>query len=341
MRSLMKLNNNQIKRHIIIWIFIFTYWNIYTPVPGSLIAKVIGGTIEDINYLFVFYSITLFILPKYWNYRWLGVIIGGLLSYLLFTCVTYLNYLIIIPKLEGKVFYQDYPISVLLIDDVFYFFIIALAARANFFYRYSIYNYNLQAEKEKSLLLKELVFLKSQFNSHITFNFLNYCYSKVHRESTEVANSISLFSDILRYSLQVKPDEKIPLDEEINYIQNYIGLQNHLYNNNVHLKLLCTGQIKNVTIYPGILISIVEDAFYFGVFNDPNFPISIKLDVTTGRISFLVRNKIKTEKNEATYNTSSFNLTQTLKLNYKDNYMLRKEADNEFFITELIIFNLQ
>lgn len=60
----------------------------------------------------------------------------------------------------------------------------------------------MQAEKERNIIVKEIEFLKNQFNSEITFNFLNHCYDEVKCVSQETAETIKIFIRILNYSLK-------------------------------------------------------------------------------------------------------------------------------------------
>jgi hypothetical protein len=50
---------------------------------------------------------------------------------------------------------------------------------------------------------------------------ITFAYSRIYHHAPEAADSIELFSDMLRYTLQTKPDEQVPLEEEIVYLGNY------------------------------------------------------------------------------------------------------------------------
>lgn len=331
----MHLNKKQIKKHVAFWIIIIAYLNILAPVPGSWAAKIFGGALESFNYLFVFYSLSLFVFPKCWDKRriyWMFVLI----SYCLYSTVTYLNYLKIIPYLGGSSFHQNEPISLLFIDNIFYFSILGSSATASFFYRYSILKYKLQAEKEKSLLIKELNFLKNQFNSHITFNFLNYCYSKIHRKLPDTAESIGLFSDMLRYTLQTRPEESVSLANEITNIENFINLQK-LLTPKVYATFSYEGETKGKFILPRILITFVENAFKHGVCNDAQTPILINLKVNEKKMTFTVNNKVNTNKKKWSALSGLENVKQILDLYYINHYELKHEKKEEFYNIELCI----
>ena len=216
MNSLMHFNKKLIKNHIFIWLLVIAYLNIYNPFPGPWAAKIIGGSLDALNCIFVFYSMSLFVFPKFWESKRLYLLCTGVIvCYCAFSAISYLNFLIIIPYFGGRLYYENHSIFVLLIDSIFFYFIFGSAGVASFFYQYSTNKFTLHSKREKSLLVKELNFLKNQFNSHITFNFLSYCYSKIHQKQPETAESIGIFSDMLRYTLQSKPEETASLDNEI------------------------------------------------------------------------------------------------------------------------------
>src|ERR1035437_1267709 len=129
MNPLRHLNKKQIKKHILFWIIIVLYLNIDSPVPGSWSAKIIGGAIEALNYMFAFYSISLFIFPiSYKKARIYLLFLFIPICYCSYSIVTYFNYLKIIPALGGFSWHQKFPPSSLLIENLFSFFIVSSAA---------------------------------------------------------------------------------------------------------------------------------------------------------------------------------------------------------------------
>jgi sensor histidine kinase YesM len=240
----------------------------------------------------------------------------------------------IIPGLGGHTYSEDYPIGFFLGYEISFFTIVGAAGTSSFFNRYGLYKLKQQTEKEKSLLIKELNFLKNQFNSHITFNFLNYCYSNIHKQSPETAEAISNFSDMLRYTLQTGPEEKVALSKEIIYIENFISLQK-LLSAKVFVNFDYDGNIGETLILPRILVTFVENAFKHGLCNDPKFPIQINLMVNDDKLTFTIKNKINHSKRIDNTNKGMENVTQILDLYYTDNYELRSNAEGEFFCVDL------
>jgi hypothetical protein len=331
------LNKRQIIRHITIWIIIIIYLNLYSYIPGSIKGKIIGNALEDFNYIIVFYSLSLIIFPKYWvENRRLRLFIAIICNYFIFSSITYLNYFFIIPYLKGKVLYNDHSITFLLVDNIYYYIIIGSAGIAFFFYHYNFRKYKEQSEIERSLLIKELNFLKNEFNSHITFNFLNYCYSKIHVQIPQTAKSIELFSEILRYNLQTKSDKKIEISNEIVNIENFINLQ-IILGSKVLITFNKQGKLIEKYIIPNILFLWIEYIFKFSIDNSRHYPIYIFLKCKKNKL-FLVINNFK--KNVYKLEEAQINLDKiihTLSFHYFNNFMFKIKIDNGFIRYELIL----
>ncbi len=82
---------------------------------------------------------------------------------------------------------------------------------------------NKEIETEKSII--ELSYLKAQINPHFLFNTLNTIYSLTLNGNKKATDAILLYSQITRYVLDKIDTNLVPLEEEIEYISNYIDLQ--------------------------------------------------------------------------------------------------------------------
>jgi hypothetical protein len=334
MNPLRYLNRRQLKKHALIWAIIIIYFNIIDSLPGPLAVKIIGSAVINLNYMFVFYSFSLFIFPKFWVSKRFYLVLNIIGCLIVFWIIMYFVFFILNPGLGGYKYTDDYPIRTFLGYEMSFFTIVGAAGASFFFNRYGQYKLKQQAEKENLLLIKELNFLKNQFNSHITFNFLNFCYSRIHKHSPETAESIELFSELLRYTLQIGTEEKVALSKEISYIENFIKLQK-LLSVKVYANFDYEGNFGNVYILPRILITFVENAFKHGVFNDSKHPIRIDLKIDNGKLIFTTKNLVSRNKRIESSNKGMENVTQILDLYYANNYALKKEEEEGFYSVEL------
>jgi len=87
-------------------------------------------------------------------------------------------------------------------------------------------------ELEKQNIKTELALLRSQINPHFLFNTLNNINSYAVSQPDKSSFAIIKLSEIMRYMLYEAKDERVLLEKEINYINNYLDLQKIRYKHN-------------------------------------------------------------------------------------------------------------
>ncbi len=117
------------------------------------------------------------------------------------------------------------------------------------------------AELAKDKAEAELNFLKSQINPHFLFNSLNSVYFLIDKNNPDARQALHTFSDMLRYQLYEANGEKIPIEKEIGYLQDYVHLQQLRKDENYKVQFNCSQEVKNFSIEPLLLIPFVENAF--------------------------------------------------------------------------------
>lgn len=145
-----------------------------------------------------------------------------------------------------------------------------------------------QSEKEK--LDAELAYLKAQINPHFLFNTLNSIYSLAIVQSDNVASSIVKLSNMMRYVLSESSNDLVRLEKEIEYIQNFIELQQIRFGSFIQFECSINGDHKNKYIAPLILIPFIENAYKHGVNAEDNSIIKINIDTTETQLHLFVKN---------------------------------------------------
>jgi len=147
----------------------------------------------------------------------------------------------------------------------------------------------IEVAKEKAET--ELNFLKSQINPHFLFNSLNSVYFLIDKNNIEARQALHKFSDMLRYQLYEVKGEKIPIEKEIGYLKDYIGLQ-QLRNENCIVQFNIEEGMKSFYIEPLLLIPFVENSFkHLSHFNgDKKNEVQIDLSRQNGEMNFYITN---------------------------------------------------
>lgn len=210
-----------------------------------------------------------------------------------------------------------------------------------------IYKRRQQGSEEIFVLQKELGrsnanldFLRSQINPHFLFNALNTIYASAINEKAErTGEAIEKLGEMMRFMLHENMQEKISLIREIEYLENYIGLQKLRTEHNPALKI--ETQIEQnldlLSIAPMLLIPFVENAFKHGIsFREPS-QIRVTLEVRDKTLFFDVYNsKHEKQENDPEKNKSGIglaNVRQRLQMLYPGKHeLLIRETGKEFFV---------
>lgn len=146
-----------------------------------------------------------------------------------------------------------------------------------------------QTEKEK--LRTELSYLKAQINPHFLFNILNGIYALTIERSDKAPDAVTKLSGMMRYVLDRSGKEMVPLSQELDYIRNYIALQEFRFGPTIRLDYHIDDAPAYLNIAPLILIPFIENAFKHGVNPEEDAEIKIRLTIAATDLHLEVYNK--------------------------------------------------
>ncbi len=183
----------------------------------------------------------------------------------------------------------------------------------------------------------ELNALKSQINPHFLFNALSNIYSIAYFGDKETPTKIGQLSRMLRYVLYECSADKVRLEQEINYLEEYIDFQKFKIKTEQHINFNHTECNQNIKIAPMILLPFVENAFkhsHSGVDKNAQIDIDIKTDNT--HFIFIVENTKSLKKQEIMVSSEGgiglSNIHKRLDMIYGKNYTLDIENKDTFKI---------
>jgi two-component system LytT family sensor kinase len=145
-----------------------------------------------------------------------------------------------------------------------------------------------QIEIEK--LHTELEYLKAQINPHFLFNSINTIYFQIDKQNKVARETLSAFSEMLRYQLYECGSEEIPVEKEVSYLKHYVDLQRQRKDENYAIELVTSSDLHGFTLAPLLLIPFVENAFK----HVSHFPLDNRIVINISRedslFSFFVFN---------------------------------------------------
>jgi two-component system LytT family sensor kinase len=195
-----------------------------------------------------------------------------------------------------------------------------------------------QEELKQVIVTTELAYIKAQINPHFLFNTLNFLYSNVYPLSKDIARSVLMLSDIMRFVMENNEgNDTTELSLEIRYVENYIRLNQLRLHHSLYIDLEYTGTPEGKKIMPFILMTLVENAFKHGDLTDAKNPLKIRLGILKDNIWFRISNKIRTIKRYEDHGIGMNNLEKSLELFYGDYFKLDIQNDGEYYSCALEI----
>ncbi len=185
----------------------------------------------------------------------------------------------------------------------------------------------------------ELSFLRSQISPHFIFNILNSIVYLIRTKADKKAEEVTIrLSSLMRYMLYDSDQSMVPLDREVEYVQNYIDLQRMRFEDDVQINFHVTGTVDGSMIEPMLLIPFVENAFKHGVgfVRDPF--IQVNLSFEKGVLDFQVENKIgkllEDQKDESS-GIGLKNVSRRLELLYPNKHQIEVKQNEALFKVHL------
>jgi hypothetical protein len=189
---------------------------------------------------------------------------------------------------------------------------------------------NIQSEKLKT----EVAYLRAQINPHFLFNTLNSVYSLALQKSDSAPEAILKLSSMMRYVVTESSRETVSLEKEIDYIKNYISLQQLRMDGEAVFSFIISGNPIGKSISPLLLIPFIENAFKYGLNPEKESFIAINIDITAHELILNVENN-KVNIQTPNYEKSEQgieNTAQRLEYLYPDKHKLLI-FDNEHTFT--------
>ncbi|NLR93853.1 sensor histidine kinase [Flammeovirga agarivorans] len=166
----------------------------------------------------------------------------------------------------------------------------------------------------------ELQLLKSQINPHFFFNTLNNLYGLTVEKSDKASEVVLKLGDMMRYTIYEGREEKVPIQEEIKYLENYIELHKIRYQKNVQVHFI-NSVISEFEIAPLLYIILLENSFKHGVETlVENAYIFIEIEEYGNSVAFTIENNFDKAMQDHRVGIGLENLKKRLELIYPDKY---------------------
>ncbi len=184
----------------------------------------------------------------------------------------------------------------------------------------------------------QLQFLQSQVNPHFLFNNLNNLYSYALENSPKTPKIILELSDLLRYMLYDCKEKWVSLTKEIDYLTNFIRLQELQIEDRGTVNFSIQGQASDKLIAPLLLVVFVENCFKHSTSSmTENILININLQITGDQLRFSCANAYSENGNTQSLSKGIGleNVQTRLNLLYREAHKLTIKTDNNTYLVDL------
>jgi LytS/YehU family sensor histidine kinase len=215
--------------------------------------------------------------------------------------------------------------------NLFFFVVITSSLK---FLRGFLQKQELLMKLEKEQLKTELSLLKAQVNPHFLFNTLNNLYGLIlQNENLQAADITLKLSDLMRYLLESSKTERISLQKEIKFLEDYLVLEKIRLSAQADIRFVVYGLEKDIFVAPLFFIPFVENAFKHGLqsiseSSFAHFSLSIQgKDLFFEAVNSVGQNITTPEKS----GTGLENLRKRLELMYPEKHLLEVEQNEGIF----------
>lgn len=186
----------------------------------------------------------------------------------------------------------------------------------------------------------ELKTLRSQINPHFLLNTLNNIYALTAFNTEKAQLAIQQLSKLLRHVLYDSEEQFTSVDNEVQFLQNYINLMKIRLASNVDVRFnVSLPNPCNARIAPLLFISLVENAFKHGVSPLQASFVHISISVDSEKIVCAIENSNfpKDSTDRSGHGIGLKQVASRLKLLYPGKYEWAKGPNKENTIYSSII----
>jgi sensor histidine kinase YesM len=322
--------------HAIFWILVFAMMMMAGPGNHTSTMEVVRKLIHLSFYMLVVYINLGYLIPRFLSQK-------NFMTYVLLL----LAMVAVFTPIKVMMLYVTYdevdPREYLIMNQQNIFLLLFMIASGSTIIRI-VSDWQRHQRDRKDLetqrMQSEIKFLKSQINPHFLFNTLNSLYALTLKKSDKAPEIVIKLSEMMRYMLYECNERRVPLQKEVNYIQNYLALEALRQSGQADIQFKVEGQVTDQTIAPLIFIPFLENSFKHGL----NHQISegyvkVVMKVFENKLLLRILNSKPAQARKSPDKTSGGigleNVQRRLNLLYPSQYKLDIEDNEKEHIVEL------
>jgi len=321
----------------VVWVFVFLVVTLSLVAMDGFLQGAVYALLNTAFYAAIVYGNILWLFPRLYLK---GMVVWYVLAVILFLSVigaarafvTLYAYNLLFAKHPEPMSMK--AIASMVVGGIMIFLL-------SFIFRIALAYFTLKQQSEEIIAQKtqaELNLLKSQVQPHFLFNTLNNIYYEAYLEAPRTASLIERLSDIMRYFVDESPKQEVSLATEIQFLENYIALENIRIRYDVDITFNKNCDTAK-SLPPMLLITFVENIFKHGIDKTSSHnKINIDLVQQNGRLLFSTTNTMPGKPlNSPSTGFGIENLRKRLVLLYGNDFELQVQNKGDIYVANLNI----
>jgi hypothetical protein len=165
------------------------------------------------------------------------------------------------------------------------------------------------ADLEKENIRSKFEALKNHVNPHFLFNSLGTLASLINTDQKKATQYVNEFSKIYRYFLEVNSNDLVTIEEEMDFINSYIFLQQIRHGEGFSFDCRIDKKYYKSYILPLTLQLLIENALKHNT-TIPQTPLYIEVYIDEKNDQLVVKNNYQPRKTEDSIKSGLINLEQ-------------------------------
>jgi two-component system, LytTR family, sensor kinase len=333
-------NKYRLIHHALFVTLIFLFWFLYTisllKAPSDVIKVILYST----TYVVIAYLNIYFLFKKF-------LMQGRIGAYLIISALTFATSYVtqhFIYFKSWEEFRNELTPSVplfsdMLINAITYYMFIGIGLSVKMMKMWMSSQQKVSTLEQENLKAR-LSNLRSQISPHFLFNTFNNLYVLTKTNPKLASEMVLGFADLMRYQLNECDKEKVDIENEISYIENFLNLEK-LRKDKLDLVIAYdTDALEGIKIEPLLFVTLIENAVKHGSQQMESPFIHVNLCRNNGTFNIEVTNSkpiVPVIGKEQSLGKGINNLKKRLNLSYPSKHLLELVDEKSVFTARLQI----
>lgn len=188
---------------------------------------------------------------------------------------------------------------------------------------------------ESQLRLSQLEALRAQLDPHFLFNTLHTLHSLIGYDDKKAKSMLIKVTALMRRTLEQQGKQMISLGEELEYIQNYLDIEQERFHDRLMISLEIDENSKPILVPSLILQPLVENAFKHGIsLIEKKGELSLSTRHVDGKLVIHLTNSIPEKELTSKVPSNGVglnNVQKRLKQVFGDDHLFSINSTNDMF----------